>query len=185
MRFRAFEHKIEPMAWLRRVVVGVGCAWLGATSAACWDFGFTPDAPDAAVRPDTGPTPEAGRDAEPPKNDAGGDSAPSPCVVGGMYCGGPLVSGPGDTLFRCTGPNKGELVAKCANGCFAENPPVGKDVCRPPTPCEVGGFYCGGDKVNGDPGALYKCDGNRMGQLEKKCPNGCKVAAAGADDYCF
>lgn len=183
MRFRGPGHKIESMARLARsirpLVVGVGFAALGAISSGCWDFGFTPSDPDAAVRPDTS-TPEAGRDAS---VEGGSDGAPAACVVGGMYCGGPLVSGPGDTVFRCTGEGKGELVAKCANGCFAKNPPDGKDECRDPTPC-VAGFYCGGDKVNGDPNSLYECV-NGVGKFEKKCPNGCKVANAGQTDYCL
>jgi len=27
----------------------------------------------------------------------------------------------------------------------------------PAVPCKVGGFYCGGDKLDGDPGVLYTC----------------------------
>ena len=63
--------------------------------------------------------------------------------------------------------------------------PGAQDVCSTPIKCVVGGFYCGGDKVNGDPAVLYKCTGTGFtASVSKRCANGCFVAPAGQDDRC-
>ncbi|HEX7667889.1 MAG TPA: CHAP domain-containing protein [Polyangiaceae bacterium] len=50
--------------------------------------------------------------------------------------------------------------------------------------CVPGGFYCGGDKVKGDPDNLYKCNAAGDGQtLSKACKKGCRVNE-GRDDAC-
>ena len=49
--------------------------------------------------------------------------------------------------------------------------------------CVPGGFYCGGDKLDGDPQTLYKCQPNGSGTVAKSCPNGCQVNP-GTDDAC-
>ncbi len=48
------------------------------------------------------------------------------------------------------------------------------------------GAYCGGDKVtNGSSSRLYRCTGpSTAAKLASVCAYGCKVAAAGSDDYC-
>jgi hypothetical protein len=55
-------------------------------------------------------------------------------------------------------------------------------------PCVLHGYYCGGDKVDGDPRSLYQCEPNGSGGVmavfRMKCPNGCIVGAAGVDDAC-
>lgn len=44
------------------------------------------------------------------------------------------------------------------------------------TQCFPNGTYCGGNKVSGDPGSLYRCNANGDGAaLEMKCANGCSI----------
>lgn len=48
--------------------------------------------------------------------------------------------------------------------------------------CVVGGFYCGGDKVTGDPDTLYKCTEDGRTKV-RECSHGCEVQS-GKDDAC-
>lgn len=50
--------------------------------------------------------------------------------------------------------------------------------------CVVGGYYCGGDKVDGDAKTLYRCNGPGKTTLIKKCGAGCTVNP-GRDDTCM
>jgi hypothetical protein len=49
--------------------------------------------------------------------------------------------------------------------------------------CVVGGEYCGGDKVSGDPATLFRCTGTGAPTVVRKCANGCAVRS-GQDDAC-
>lgn len=49
--------------------------------------------------------------------------------------------------------------------------------------CVVGGSYCGGDKVIGDPKTLYKCNGPGAPTVIEKCATTCQVNP-GMDDSC-
>lgn len=49
--------------------------------------------------------------------------------------------------------------------------------------CVPGGYYCGGDKVTGDPKTLYRCTGPGTPTVAQKCTTAC-VVSAGADDAC-
>ncbi len=49
--------------------------------------------------------------------------------------------------------------------------------------CVQGGLYCGGDKVIGDPGTLYECNGPGTPTVVEKCASGCMVNP-GSDDSC-
>ena len=50
--------------------------------------------------------------------------------------------------------------------------------------CVVGGSYCGGDKVTGNPSTLYLCHGSKVAPtVIKHCTAGCKVSS-GVDDSC-
>jgi hypothetical protein len=114
----------------------------------------------------------------------GGDATPEPrCVPGGYYCGGEKLEGAPDTLYRCNDDAPPTLMAKCANGC-AVSPPGKDDACLPPSPCVVGGTYCGGDKINGDPDVLYRCGSNDAITIVERCANGCQVNPPGQDDDC-
>jgi hypothetical protein len=148
-------------------------ALLGAVASglgACYDFDFVEPAtpPDAAVPTDARPS--------------------ASCIVDRAYCGGDLVSGDKDTLYRCLGDGGGDLVAKCANGCV---PDAGvsaggapSSACKPATSCVVTGTYCGGDKLDGDPRILYRCAASGVHAIVERCANGCVVAAEGKDDAC-
>ncbi len=159
--------------------VNVGRGWVSATAAlllaaGCYSFAL-PDAADGGA--DAGPA-EAG-----PPTDAGRDAdAGARCIEGGYYCGGEKLAGASDTLYRCNADGRGTLVAKCANGC-AVGAPGKDDTCRPPTPCTAGGTYCGGDKVNGEPDVLYRCNADQTISVVKRCTSGCQVNA-GTDDTC-
>jgi hypothetical protein len=103
------------------------------------------------------------------------------CVAGGFYCGGDKLAGVPDTLYECNAGGVPLARGRCELGCIVQ--PAADDACRGGGSCVEGGFYCGGDKVDGDPQSLYRCQ-NGAGVDRTECADGCVVAAAGSDDYC-
>ena len=70
----------------------------------------------------------------------------------------------------------------CTAGCVVR--PADDDACRADGgTCIEGGFYCGGDKVEGDPQTRYTCAGG-VGVDGVECADACVVAPPGEDDYC-
>ncbi len=108
----------------------------------------------------------------------GGGTSGGSCVEGGLYCGGDKVKGSSSTLYRCDAHGGVSVVETCARGCMVR--PGQDDACRP---CVVGGLYCGGDEVSGDPGTLYRCTSTGTGAVVQHCAHGCAVHP-GADDAC-
>lgn len=53
----------------------------------------------------------------------------------------------------------------------------------PPDDCTPGALYCGGDKIAGDPGTLYQCNGGGVPLARGACLGTCEVRPA-ADDLC-
>lgn len=49
--------------------------------------------------------------------------------------------------------------------------------------CFVGGLYCGGDKIGGDPATLFRCTGTGAPAVVRHCASGC-VVHTGSDDAC-
>jgi len=47
----------------------------------------------------------------------------------------------------------------------------------------VTGRYCGGDKVNGDPNVLYRCNEGQTISVVQRCANGCQINK-NDDDSC-
>lgn len=104
------------------------------------------------------------------------------CVAGGLYCGGDKLAGDPDTLYQCNGGGVPLARGTCTAGCIVR--PADDDTCRGSTgTCVDGGFYCGGDKLDGDPQTLYRCSGG-AGVAGVVCADGCIVAPAGMDDRC-
>ena len=118
---------------------------------------------------------------------SGGGGGGNGCVAGGLYCGGDKVSGDPNTLYRCSGGSSGTVVEHCADGCDVV--PGQDDACGSAASgggggnCVVGGLYCGGDKVSGDAGTLYRCNGTGAPTVVERCSAGCQVNA-GSDDAC-
>jgi hypothetical protein len=109
-------------------------------------------------------------------------TAPQACTAGGFYCGGDKVAGDPDVLYECNGGGVPLARGRCAGGCAVE--PADDDTCRAAGgTCVDGGFYCGGDKLDGDPQTLYTCEGG-VGIDGVECADGCVVAPAGQDDHC-
>lgn len=109
-------------------------------------------------------------------------SPPGDCVAGGFYCGGDKLAGLPDTLYECNGGGVPLARGVCAFGCVVD--PGRDDGCSAgDETCVEGGFYCGGDKVVGDPRTLYRCEGGQ-GVDGVECADGCVVAPAGTDDHC-
>lgn len=52
-----------------------------------------------------------------------------------------------------------------------------------PEQCTVGGHYCGGDKLAGDPMTLYTCNGGGVPVAVMRCKTGCTINV-GSDDAC-
>jgi hypothetical protein len=133
------------------------------------------------ARTDAGESTDASVPASEDAGDAG-DAHTERCLAGGYYCGGAQLVGRADSVYRCEVDGKATLVERCANGCVV-NPAGIDDACKPPAPCVVGGAYCGGDKINGDPLVLYRCLAGGMIEVIKRCTTACKLNT-GADDTC-
>jgi hypothetical protein len=134
----------------------------GCSLVTTWD-GLTPGDQPAA---------DAGADAPPSLVEAGA------CAESGRYCGGDKVGGSPDSLYRCNGDGTASLLEACAYGCIVR--PAGQDdTCQ----CQPGGYYCGGDKVEGDPSTLYQCNTDGTGSAVNHCANGC-VVVPNQDDTC-
>ncbi len=103
------------------------------------------------------------------------------CASGGLYCGGDKLAGDPRTLYRCNGPRTPTVVERCADRCVVR--PGQDDVCGSGGGCVSGGFYCGGDKVTGDPNTLYRCNGSGAPSVLEYCSSGCRVRS-GQDDIC-
>lgn len=103
------------------------------------------------------------------------------CTPGGHYCGGDQLAGDPDTLYTCIEDSVPQARGLCTAGCQVQA--ADDDVCRADGgTCVEGGFYCGGDKLAGDPATLYTCAGG-VGVSGTPCPAGCLVRP-GRDDIC-
>jgi hypothetical protein len=118
--------------------------------------------------------------------DSSHDAVTGGCVPGGFYCGGDKVEGDKNSLFVCESGKKGRLSQKCATKCIVAAPGQ-DDACEDTKPCFKQGTYCGGDKVNGNPNALYSCDNfdpASTAVFDTLCGGGCQVMPDGQDDRC-
>lgn len=107
------------------------------------------------------------------------------CVDGGLYCGGDKLAGAADTLYLCDRDGVPKARGRCLAGCIVNA--TTDDTCRAnddgqPGPCTDGGFYCGGDELDGDPQALYRCQAG-VGVRVEVCAAGCVVETS-RDDHC-
>jgi hypothetical protein len=106
---------------------------------------------------------------------------PQECTPGGHYCGGDQLAGDPNTLYTCIEDSVPQARGVCTAGCQVQA--ADDDVCRADGGrCVEGGFYCGGDKLVGDPATLYTC-ASGAGVNGQLCPNGCLVRP-GKDDVC-
>lgn len=104
------------------------------------------------------------------------------CQAGAFYCGGDKLAGDASTLYQCNGGGVPLARGKCLHGCIVT--PTQDDTCDAgPDVCQDGGFYCGGDKLAGDPQSLYRCSAGK-GIDRVECSDGCVIAPAGTDDHC-
>jgi hypothetical protein len=110
-------------------------------------------------------------------------TAAATCVQGGFYCGGNKLAGDESALYMCNTGGVPLGRGFCEHGCSV-NPPPMDDACRGgPATCIEGGFYCGGNKLDGDPQSRYTCSGGK-GIARQPCADGCVIAPAGSDDHC-
>ena len=117
--------------------------------------------------------------SEPRKpDDPGPPGVDASCARDGLVCGDiPRM------LYRC---HDGRLSFEraCTGSCRKGN---GNDSCNPrPTMqyCSTNGWYCGGDRVDGRPDALYHCVDHGL-VLETTCAMGCSVDPDRIADACF
>lgn len=144
-------------------------AFAGASATGCYDFTYEP-ASEAGAGDTSAPV-------------ADGESRT--CVTDGSYCGGDRLVGAADTLYRCTADGGALLVKKCAGGCARDAGNGDGARCNlPDVPCQAGGNYCGGDKLDGDPKILYRCVANGAHTILERCAKGCVVKPQGSDDDC-
>ena len=104
---------------------------------------------------------------------------PDTCTAGAYYCGGDKLAGDPQTLYQCNGGGVPLARGRCLVECSVR--PNMDDMCRA-TGCINGGFYCGGDKLDGDPQKLYRCS-NGVGTNPIECTDGC-VINPNTDDSC-
>lgn len=105
---------------------------------------------------------------------------PQDCTAGAFYCGGDKLAGDPQTLYQCNAGGVPLARGRCRVACSVR--PGDDDACTDPEPCVEGGYYCGGDKVTGDPRSLYTCT-NGVGTNRMECSDGCLVRP-GIDDAC-
>ncbi|HEX8108833.1 MAG TPA: hypothetical protein VF516_13970 [Kofleriaceae bacterium] len=86
-----------------------------------------------------------------------------------------LVSNTLYSFFQWTAAEKAVVRNK-----FAQS---GEGTTNAGASCFVGGLYCGGDKIGGDPGTLFRCTGTGAPTVVRHCANGCAVHP-GSDDAC-
>jgi hypothetical protein len=103
------------------------------------------------------------------------------CSAGALYCGGDRLAGDPATLYQCNAGGVPIARGVCGHGCVVR--PGKDDVCGGGGGvCQDGGMYCGGDKLDGDPGTLYVCMAG-AGTAPRLCTAGC-VVRPGDDDVC-
>jgi len=141
-------------------VGGGGAGGLGVTAG---EGGSAIDAGDAA---------DARLDTSPDVVD------PLACTPKHHYCGGHVVKGTSTKLYVCNDDGSASLAESCTHGCLVRPKPH-DDLCR----CLAGGYYCGGDHVEGDLTTLYRCNMDGSGTLFEHCTKGC-IVAPGKDDVC-
>ena len=103
---------------------------------------------------------------------------PDACTPKHHYCGGHVVAGVSTKLYICNDDGSASILESCAHGCLVR-PKPNDDLCR----CFEGGFYCGGDHIEGDPTTLYRCNKDGSGTLYEHCTKGC-IVSPGKDDVC-
>jgi hypothetical protein len=145
-----------------------GGAGGGATTSATTGSGGSGGTAD-----DAGDASDAPADGEPDAMD------PPLCTAKHHYCGGHVIMGTATKLYVCSDDGSStSLVETCTHGCLVR--PLNKDDhCR----CLAGGYYCGGDHIEGDPSTLYRCNVDGSGTLFEHCTKGC-IVTPGKDDSC-
>jgi hypothetical protein len=140
-----------------------GSSGLGSTTVTAGEGGAASDAGDAADAP----------------ADTTADVVdPLACVPTHHYCGGHVVAGTSTKLYVCNDDGSASLAESCLHGCLVRPKPH-EDLCR----CLAGGYYCGGDHIEGDPTTLYRCNVDGSGTLFEHCTKGC-IVSPGKDDVC-
>jgi len=134
-----------------------------ATAAGCYDFSLEGRDADAGA--------EGGAVA-------GGDGGS--CADGRFAC-----RADGVTLERCVDGGFARVV-QCGGGCAPGDASGATEAaCKPPIACTPGGFYCGGDKLDGDPDVLYRCAANGNHAVAERCGGaGSCLVQPGRDDRC-
>jgi 3D (Asp-Asp-Asp) domain-containing protein len=115
-------------------------------------------------------------------NDPGPSASQSSCAREALVCGG--EGGEAHMLHRC---HDGHLsfARACTWGCQRGHGGA-DDACKPRPPmtfCADNGLFCGGDRVDGRPGVLYRCADHGLG-VEEVCGRGCSVDPDGLSDRC-
>lgn len=105
---------------------------------------------------------------------------PDTCTAGSFYCGGDKLAGDPQTLYQCNAGGVPLARGRCRTACTVR--PAADDACTDTQTCQEGGFYCGGDKLAGDPQSLYTCTGG-VGTNRRVCSDGCVVNPS-SDDTC-
>ncbi len=117
--------------------------------------------------------------------DPGPTIANGVCPRAGFTCGGNGIAGEPSILYECKSGHI-TFARSCLWGCQAGHGGA-DDACKPRPPnafCAGDGFFCGGDRVEGAPGALYRCADHGL-RLDTVCERGCAVEPDGLGDHCY
>jgi hypothetical protein len=101
------------------------------------------------------------------------------CPDATVFCASPDAElGVPGTVYECRAGDVPRAHGRCPNGCT-----VDRTACDAgPQACVGVGYYCGGDKLEGDPQLLYHCEG---AVAPRRCDQGCRVMPEGHDDCCL
>jgi hypothetical protein len=116
--------------------------------------------------------------------DPGPRAAQTGCAGEGFLCGGEGQPGEPRILYRCHDRHI-TFARSCASGCQRGRGNA-DDACKPRAAayCAADGWFCGGDRVDGDPSGLYHCVDHGL-HLESVCTSGCSIDPDGVADRCF
>lgn len=106
------------------------------------------------------------------------------CNNAGWYCGNDGLGKDPNTNYYCNKAGGDVTDSKKCGATCVTMPSGNNDECTSNGSCSgLHGYYCGGDKVNGDKNDLYFCKNGEFSGATY-CNNGCHTAASGYDDYC-
>lgn len=107
------------------------------------------------------------------------------CTPGETSCRPDESDAATTSLFECDNSHAQLEIQQCAYGCVTQDESDSGTSIPLCSPCFIGGYYCGGDKIGTDTSTLYVCNPDGTASVKQVCgPLGCEVNKNGKDDAC-